>query len=244
MSHAEPTDRQRAFYGTRDHDHLQVQDDDLYARKLAGQLARHIGIESHHRVLEIGAGFGRFTFPLLEHCGSVVALDLSPRVLDDLAQERDARGIPEDRCQVLCGDVQSIEPPENGFDFIVGFFILHHLPDVPAAIHGLARALSGRGRTAFLEPNRANPLFLAQVMCCPDMTWREEKGMFTLSAKKVNAAFRSAGLDPRPVGRFGCFPPQVFNRFALARAAESRIEEWGVLQPALPFLLLSAAVPR
>jgi SAM-dependent methyltransferase len=234
-------ERQRTFYRSGEHDHLQVRDDDLYARKLASELARRAGIDRRHRVLEIGAGFGRFTFPLLEHCGSVVAFDLSERVLADLAAERDRRGIPGERCRTLCGDVEKLDPSETGpFDFVVGFFILHHLPDVPAAIRALAPALAPGGGMAFIEPNRRNPLFLAQVLFCPDMPWREERGMFRLSARKVEAAFGAASLAPRPTERFGFFPPQIYNRLAPARALESGVERVRAFHPVLPFLFLSA----
>jgi SAM-dependent methyltransferase len=233
-------ERQRTFYRSGEHDHLRARDDDRYARKLARELARRAGIEAHHRVLEIGAGFGRFTFPLLEHCGSVVAFDLSERVLADLATARDLRGIAEERCRTLCGDVEKLDPSAGPFDFVVGFFILHHLPDVPAAIRALVPALSPRGGMAFIEPNRRNPLFLAQVLFCPDMPWREERGMFRLSARKVEAAFGAATLAPRPTERFGFFPPQVYNHLAPARALESGVERVRAFQPVLPFLFLSA----
>jgi SAM-dependent methyltransferase len=234
-------ERQRTFYRSGEHDHLRARDEDAYAQKLARELARRSGIERHHRVLEIGAGFGRFTFPLLEHCGSVVAFDLSERVLADLAAARDRRGIPEERCRTLCGDVEKIDPSAAGtFDFVVGFFILHHLPDVPAAIRALVSVLPANGGMAFVEPNRRNPLFLAQVLFCPDMPWREERGMFRLSARKVEAAFAAASLAARPTERFGFFPPQVYNRLAPARALESGVERVRAFHPVLPFLLLSA----
>jgi SAM-dependent methyltransferase len=236
----EEIERQRTFYRSGEHDHLRVRTDDRYAWKLASELARRAGIERRHRVLEIGAGFGRFTFPLLEHCGSVVAFDLSERVLADLAAERDRRGIPEERCGTLCGDVEKLDPAAGPFDFVVGFFILHHLPDVPAAIRALVPSLAADGGMAFVEPNRRNPLFLAQVLFCPDMPWREERGMFRLSARKVEAAFGAASLRARPTERFGFFPPQIYNHIAPARALESGVERVRALHPVLPFLLLSA----
>jgi SAM-dependent methyltransferase len=241
VNEAAELDRQRQFYRSGRHEHLLAREDDAYARKLAGELARRAGIERHHRVLEIGAGFGRFTFPLLEHCGSIVAFDLSERVLEDLVRTRDERGIPPERCSTLCGDVASLDPGTAGgtFDFVAGFFILHHLPDVGAAFRALVTALGPTGVMAFVEPNRRNPLFLAQVLFCPDMPWREERGMFLLSARKVEAAFRAIGLAPRPTERFGFFPPQVYNRFAAARALEQNVERVRVFHPILPFLLLA-----
>ncbi len=234
---------QKAFYDSRAHAHLRAQQGDAYAEKLATGLARRVGIGPGHRVLEIGAGFGRFTFPLLEHCGSVVALDLSQRVLDELRRTRDQREIPERRCRTLCGDVMGglSQEFQGSFDFVVGFFILHHLSDVPAAFAAMQSALTSRGEVAFLEPNRWNPLYLAQVLLCPDMTWREEKGMFRLSARSVGSAYRAAGLSPQATERLGFFPPQIFNRFSSSRVLETRLERLRWLRPVLPFLILHAA---
>jgi len=94
VSDVEHGERQRRFYETREHEHLQARGGDFYARKLAGALAGALGMGPHHRVLELGAGFGRFTFPLLEHCGSLTAVDLAARVADSLSATRDARRIP------------------------------------------------------------------------------------------------------------------------------------------------------
>jgi hypothetical protein len=52
------------------------------------------------------------------------------------------------------------------------------------------------------------------------MTWREEQGMFQLSARAVESAYRRAGMDALPTGRFGFFPPQILNRFPWASTLE------------------------
>lgn len=245
MSDLEHVRRQKAFYERRAHGHLQVRDDDRYARKLADTLAETLGIGRGHRVLELGAGFGRFTFPLLRHCGELLALDLSRRVLDDLERVRDAAGIPEARCRTLCLDVDELaaQPLGESFDFVVGFFFLHHLPDPARSIRLLADALAPGGAMGFVEPNRRNPLFALQVACCPDMTWREEKGLFRLSRRAVESAFRAAGLERIETRSFGFFPPQLVNRWEGARRLEARLERIGALRGILPFLLPSARRP-
>jgi SAM-dependent methyltransferase len=251
MSQRADVEVQRAFYESRVHQHLRPREDDHYARKLARELARRSGIDARHRVLELGAGFGRFTFPLLESCASVVALDLSERVLRELERFRDERGIQAARCRTWCGDATSLSEeqiPHDGtgpakFDFAVGFFVLHHLPDVAGAIRGLARLLVPGGGMTCLEPNRRNPQYVAQVMVCPDMTWREEKGMFTMSPRSVDEALCDAGLTPAPAQRFGFFPPPLFNRFAVLRRLEDRLERSALLEPVLPFHLFQARLP-
>lgn len=238
-------ERQRRFYETREHAHLQPRRDDFYAAKLVRTLAHAAGIAPTDRVLELGAGFGRFTFELLGHCDTVVALDLAPRALAELEAERAARGIDASRCRTHCADLAALEPGALGerFAFVVGFFLLHHLPDVADALRRVAGVLAPGGVVAFVEPNRRNPLFLAQVAFTPDMTWAEERGMFRLSAGGVQRAFAGAGLTPIPVERFGFFPPQVVNQLAAGRRFEAWLERRRALAPILPFLLLRARAP-
>jgi SAM-dependent methyltransferase len=233
---------QREFYGSREHAHLRPQSDDLYANKLARELASRAGISSRSRVLEVGAGFGRFTFPLLEYCGQVVAMDLSHRVLTDLEEARDELAIDPERCKSWCAEAVhgDLSGESAGFDFVVGFFVLHHLPDVHAAILNLAPLVKPGGSLVFLEPNRRNPLFLAQVMGCPDMTWKDEKGMFTLSRRQVFRSFDVAGLSVRKLETFGFFPPQLYNNVAAARRLEAWLEGWRSIASLLPFRLLAA----
>ena len=236
------SERQRRFYETRVHEHLQPRDHDFYAEKLATVVVASLGLGPDDRVLEVGAGFGRFTFALLERCGSVVASDLAPAALATLERTRDERNIPALRCTTRCLDVTTLDAGNVGerFSFVVGFFLLHHLPDIARCVARLSHLLAPGGQMAFVEPNRRNPLFLAQVACCADMTWAEEKGMFQLSHSGVTEAFRAAGLAPAPVQRFGFFPPQVLNRSAVARRIEARLETSPALRPLLPFLLLRA----
>lgn len=235
-------EQQRRFYETRVHEHLQPREQDFYADKLTRVVAESLGLGPGDRVLEVGAGFGRFTFALLGRCGSVVASDLAPRALETLEHARDERGIPAERCTTRCLDVTRLDADDFGerFSFLVGFFLLHHVPDMARCIARLAPLLAPGGQMAFVEPNRRNPLFLAQVACCPDMTWAEEKGMFQLSHSGVTEAFRAADLVPAPVQRFGFFPPQLLNRSPVVQRIEARLETSPVLQPLLPFLLLRA----
>lgn len=239
---SDPADLQRRFYARGAHAHLQPRDGDFYAAKLVEVAARGLGLGPGDRVLEVGAGFGRFSFALLERCASLVAADLSERALATLEDARASQGIAAARLATRRLDLSRFAPADLGerFRAIVGFFILHHLPDAGDTIRRLAGALAPGGVMAFVEPNRRNPLFLAQVACCPDMSWAEEKGMFRLSARAIEASFREAGLEALPTQRFGCFPPQLVNRFGWARALEARVERARVFEPALPFLLLRA----
>jgi SAM-dependent methyltransferase len=236
--------RQRHFYDTGAHGHLQVHAHDVHAERVAGRVARRLGIGPAHRVLEVGAGFGRFSFPLLRHCGSLVAVDISARALAALDARRAQLGIPADRCRTLQADVASPLPEATPHcDFVVGFFILHHLPDFAATIRALRGRLAAGGGAAFVEPNRRNPLFALQVACCPDMHFAAERGLFTLSARRVEQALAGAGLVDAATERFGFFPPALVNGSARLRRLEDRLQHARALQWVLPFLLCTARLP-
>jgi len=238
--------RQDRFYRDGAHTHLQARVDDPYAARITERLARSLDMKAEDRVLEVGAGFGRFTFPLLSYCASVVALDLSARTLETLERVRDERGIPEERCRPVCGDVDALDAGTVGapFDHVVGFFFLHHLADHAATLRRLSHWVAPHGGMGFVEPNRRNPLFAMQVLICPDMSWREEQGMFRLTRPRVEAAYRAAGFDDIRSQTFGFFPPQIVNPLRAARRLEDRLEKLRPLHWILPFLLLSARRPQ
>lgn len=234
--------RQRAFYERGDHRHLRPRDADPYAEKLVHQLALGCGMQPDERVLEIGAGFGRFSFSVLERCGELVALDVSARALATLDEARERRGIPRARLRTVDCDLYDVDLTRVGepFDLVIGFFILHHLPALDDALHRIVDLVEPGGRVAFLEPNRRNPLFLAQVACCPDMSWREEKGMFRLSRRLLESACERVGLSEVRIRTFGFFPPQILNRSSLAQRLEERMEAVSWLRGWLPMLLITA----
>ena len=184
---SEHTVRQREFYETRAHPALRPRGDDAYVDNLVARMCAVAGIQAHHRVLEVGAGFGRFTFALAERCAQVTALDLSRQATEALARERDARGIDPARVDAVNADVDRLADAslDTPFDAVVGFFVLHHLEDVGASLDRLTPWVRRDGVVAFLEPNRWNPLYLFQVACCPDMAWREERGVWRLAASAV-----------------------------------------------------------
>ncbi|HSP97143.1 MAG TPA: class I SAM-dependent methyltransferase [Candidatus Dormibacteraeota bacterium] len=229
------------FYEAGAHEHLRAQPGDRYATRIAAALAAQAGLRPTDHVLELGAGFGRFTFALLDHCASVTALDLSPRMLGELERARDAHGIPAERCRVVHADADAVDAAllARPVQAVVGFFFLHHVRDYRRTIAALAPLVTPGGALAFVEPNRVNPLYLAQILFCPDMHWREEKGLYRIGARGLTAALTAAGLRDVRLSRFGFFPPQLINGSDLAARLEPRLERTRLLGPMLPFVLVS-----
>jgi SAM-dependent methyltransferase len=76
------------------------------------------------RALEIGCGAGLFARELAARCGEVLALDLSPRMVERARQ----RLADVENVELRVQDVLEWEIPRESFDCIVSITTLHHLP--------------------------------------------------------------------------------------------------------------------
>jgi SAM-dependent methyltransferase len=238
------TETQRRHYEQRAHRHLLPEEGGVYADNIVATLWDALGITGGHGI-EIGCGAGRFTLPFLRRCRTLEAVDLSARQLAVLAAELDRRGIERERCPLHEANIETLDGvlPAAAHDFLTGVFILHHLQDPEATVSRLCRLVRPGGRVAFLEPNRWNPLFFLQIMCCPDMTWKEERGLYALGGRRLRRILEGAGLADCRLATAGFFPPQILNRFAVALRVEHRLERWRLLRPVLPFVVVSGSVP-
>jgi SAM-dependent methyltransferase len=122
-------------------------------RKALGHQPRRYG-----RALEIGAGTGYFSLNLLR-AGVVreaVATDISPGMLLKLEHSADELGLAVETAACDAADL----PFEDGsFDLVFGHAVLHHLPDLDAALAEFRRVLRPGGTIAFCgEPSRYGDL--------------------------------------------------------------------------------------
>jgi SAM-dependent methyltransferase len=110
-------------------------------------------------VLDYGCGSGRDTALLAARGAHVVALDLSPDLLD-LAQQRIAVDAPSGTVQFLCGSAHAVPLPDESVDVIFGHAVLHHL-DLAQSAAEVFRLLRPGGRAIFKEPLRESRLVRA-----------------------------------------------------------------------------------
>jgi 2-polyprenyl-3-methyl-5-hydroxy-6-metoxy-1,4-benzoquinol methylase len=96
--------------------------------------------------LDIGCGTGEFSRLLAKRFEKVVAIDLSPTMIE-VAKQR-SRSFSNIDFQVT--DVLQWEPPVEQFDVIVSISTLHHLP-VESLLPSLKIALKRNGRLAILD---------------------------------------------------------------------------------------------
>ena len=106
------------------------------------------------KVLEIGCGRGVGTEILFERFGAreVHAFDLDPRMIE--RARRRFRAFDTDRLRLFVGDVEAIHAPDDSYDAVIDFGILHHVPAWRNALAEVRRVLKPGGKFFFEEVTR------------------------------------------------------------------------------------------
>jgi SAM-dependent methyltransferase len=179
-----------------------------YIRRQVDALLKFAQLDPEQETLEIGCGMGRYTFELLRRNYQLEGLDLTQYLLDEFERLNPGFTIP-----LHCAN--ALDPPQellDRFDAVIGFFTLHHLPDLEASFRASARMCKPGGIIAFLEPNPLNPLYYFQIPFTRGMSFKGEKGMFQMRRKPLFEAARKAGLSRPRLMTFGSVPPFLMNR--------------------------------
>ena len=99
------------------------------------------------RALEIGCGRGVGMEILLslgaEH---VTGFDLDPKMVALAAQRLAKYG---ERARVFVGDAEAIDAPDDSFDAVVDYGVIHHIPHWQQTLKEIARVLKPRGTFYF-----------------------------------------------------------------------------------------------
>ncbi|MEY4581630.1 MAG: hypothetical protein RL701_6333 [Pseudomonadota bacterium] len=198
---------QRHYFESRPRPRMWPRRSQYLERHIDEALAR-LGPRPHARILEVGCGMGRYTLALQRRGVTVEGLDLSAALLERLR----AFARPGSAPVLHAGDL--LAPPAallGQFDAVIGFFVLHHVPDLCAGLAGVRALLKPGGRAVFIEPNAWNPLFCLQIALTPSMSFRAEQGIFDMRERPLAQAASAAGLSALAIERFGIAPPMVVD---------------------------------
>jgi SAM-dependent methyltransferase len=133
-----------------------------WARRVK-MLSRHLG--PGVSVLELGCGTGYFTRELARSGAHVVAIDLSPELLEIAKANCSA---PNVRYEIQ--NAYELSYPDAVFDSVVGSSVLHHL-EIEEALREIYRVLKPGGAIYFTEPNMLNP----QIAIQKNVPWVKQK---------------------------------------------------------------------
>jgi cyclopropane fatty-acyl-phospholipid synthase-like methyltransferase len=125
--------------------------------------AETLGLKPESRVLEIGSGIGGPARYLAHVFGChVTALELQPEV-HDIAADLTRRCGLDRRVTHLCGDALGYPIPDAGFDAVVSWLAVLHIPDRPRLLARLARALRSGGGCCIEDFSERAPFAVADL---------------------------------------------------------------------------------
>jgi 2-polyprenyl-3-methyl-5-hydroxy-6-metoxy-1,4-benzoquinol methylase len=163
--------------------------------------ARRVKMLSSHlkpgmTVLELGCGTGSFTRELARSGAEIVAIDVSPELLEIANANTSAPNV-----QYQIQNAYALRYPEGMFDSVVGSSVLHHL-EIEDAIRDIYRVLKPEGTIYFTEPNMLNP----QIAIQKNIPWikrklgdsPEETAFFRWPLRRLleRTGYRDVRIDP------------------------------------------------
>ncbi len=102
-------------------------------------------------VLEVGCGIGTDTVNFCRAGADVTAVDLSPESLKIAAKRLEVYGLHAELIRANAEELTSL--PDNHYDLVYSFGVLHHTPDPPAAMAHCRRVLRPGGELRVMVYN-------------------------------------------------------------------------------------------
>jgi 2-polyprenyl-3-methyl-5-hydroxy-6-metoxy-1,4-benzoquinol methylase len=106
-------------------------------------------------ILELGCGTGWITYEMAALGGNVRAIDISGEAIE-LTRKNLVENRLDANCVVEKVSVEELKCPNESFDFVIGFAILHHL-DLVSTFYKVFNLLKPGGKAIFAEPLGYNP---------------------------------------------------------------------------------------
>ncbi len=88
----------------------------------------HIGLKSHHTVLDIGSGWSVLKFPIAKRCSSLLCLDHDKESLRIAGNTIEKLGFKN--IQQVLGDARNLPFLDDSFDRVVCCSVLEHIPSL------------------------------------------------------------------------------------------------------------------
>jgi ubiquinone/menaquinone biosynthesis C-methylase UbiE len=150
---------------------------------LGDEAVRRAGVGAGKRFLDVAAGSGALSIPAARLGAQVVAIDISPTMVERLAARAAEEGLADVEAQVMDGHALDFE--DDTFDVSGSQFGVMLFPDLPRAVGEMARVTKPGGRVLLVVFGPP-----AQV---------EFLGFFIGAIQAVVPGFTGLPLDPPPL---------------------------------------------
>ena len=103
------------------------------------------------KVLEIGCGLGAHTECLIKNEAIVTSIDIAPRSIEITKRRLKLKCLSG---KVVEGDAENLPFPDNYFDYIWSWGVIHHSPDTQKCAQEIERVLGPKGKLYIMLYNR------------------------------------------------------------------------------------------
>lgn len=175
---------------------------------LAEHALRLAGVRPGMRLLDVASGSGALSIPAARMGAHVLALDISPAMIDHLKQRARAQGLSNLQASVMDG--QALELEDGQFDIAASQFGVMLFPDMPRGVREMARVTKAGGQAliiAFGPPSQVE--FLR---------------FFLGALRSVIPGFAGLPTDPPPLPFQLADPQALRHRMADAGLQQLRVE--------------------
>lgn len=115
------------------------------------RLSECLYAEKEARLLDLGCGGGHASYVAAQHVKSVVAYDLSTKMLNIVARTAKERGY--EHLTTQHGYAEFLPFEEESFDIVISRYSAHHWHDVGRALREVKRVLKPGGKAIFMDVN-------------------------------------------------------------------------------------------
>ena len=101
------------------------------------------------RALDLGCGGGHVCYRVAPHVAEVIALDISPQMLETVSRTASERGLYNIIARQ--GAAEGLPFSNGHFDFVLSRFSAHHWPDFESGLRESRRVLAADGTAIFID---------------------------------------------------------------------------------------------
>jgi len=126
--------------------------------EIVERLFAQVDLGNVRRILEVGCGIGVLASHLSEEYEwDVTGIDLDPEQIEIAKNDN----VENEHLRFFEADVTELPFEDGGFDAVLSFDVLHHIPDWDRAIYEISRVLGPKG--LYLLNDLALPKFTARI---------------------------------------------------------------------------------